>query len=151
MKEKSYVERQKEWIKENGIKVGDTVKVVRTSPGDTDGWENSWVPSMNDKVGSTISITRFNGARGIGHTGSYNYPFFVLEKVELSKFEPFEINITVETKDELRSLWHRFNLGPNNMEKVCEQITVSFPREWSLSGVWSKIDEKCKKLGMRKY
>jgi hypothetical protein len=70
----------------SGIKVGDTVKVVRATKDNELGWDNIWVPEMTLKVGTTFSVLEVSGGRGIAiedeNGDFYQFPFFVLEKVE---------------------------------------------------------------------
>lgn len=62
-----------------GFKIGDEVKVVKKPEGQD--WPNNWVPDMDDNIGES-GIIEFIGMLGISIRGlGYNYPFFVLEKV----------------------------------------------------------------------
>ena len=68
--------------KECGIKVGDTVKVLRKAKSHEMGWSASWVaPDMDAMVGKEFVVD------GIFHEGGicrdkWAFPFFVLEKVK---------------------------------------------------------------------
>lgn len=75
---------------ECGLKVGDTVKVTRTAKDHEEGWANSWI---NEKmsIGDVGKITMIgchadnefsNDAVGIEINGDWQYPYFVLEKIE---------------------------------------------------------------------
>jgi hypothetical protein len=86
-KEKSYEERQRAWLEETGLKVGDTVRVVRTAEDGEDGWNNDWVPEMNKYVGNEYTLNRIKGNSGL-YIGAWDFPYFVLEKV-VSKYKPF--------------------------------------------------------------
>jgi hypothetical protein len=73
-----YLEEQKK----SGLKVGDTVRVIRVAGTREAGWCNSWVPViMGDMVGKMGKITSIDGVCGIGLSHEYDYPYFVLEKV----------------------------------------------------------------------
>ena len=81
--EQSYAERQAEWVRDNNLKVGDKVKVVRE-------WvlgENSTVvnPVENESdiaIGKVFRVSRINGDISIALYGSCCYPYFVLELVK---------------------------------------------------------------------
>lgn len=72
---------QAAFVKATNLKVGDTVKVLRTAKTDEFGWDNAWVSSMNACVGKQFTVYSVDGD-GIGlDDGSHcSYPFFVLEK-----------------------------------------------------------------------
>lgn len=81
IEKKPYKERQAEWVKENNLKVGDKVRILRTAEDMEDGWGTVWSIFMNEtigEIGTVIDISTYNGIR----VGSWNYPYFVLEKVE---------------------------------------------------------------------
>lgn len=66
----------------SGIKVGDTVKVLRKAEAYEMGWCNSWAGPMSDMVGKTATVNSVtNGNINLGKD-NYGYPFFVLEIVE---------------------------------------------------------------------
>lgn len=75
----------------SGIKVGDTVKVLRKAKTNELGWNNSWNSNMNGYVGRTFQVQRLDDGRGFrlsdGSTGTdcYSFPFFVLEKMPKPK------------------------------------------------------------------
>jgi hypothetical protein len=87
-KEKSYEERQRAWLEETGLKVGDTVKVVRTAEDGENGWGNDWVPEMNKYVGKEYTLNRIKGSSGL-YVGNWDFPYFVLEKVKKPEYVPF--------------------------------------------------------------
>jgi len=84
----TYRERQDDWVKDNDIKIGDLVKILRKAGTREDGWKNSWIPSMNSRVGE-IGVVKGFGCLGEGirievfndKSSICDYPFFVLEKV----------------------------------------------------------------------
>ena len=66
-----------------GFKVGDRVKVVRIAHSREDGWDNTWNPLMDKYVGKKFDITFIcSGSKGIHLDIGYNFPFFILERVE---------------------------------------------------------------------
>ena len=79
-----YKTKQNQWIKENNIKVGDKVKIVRSAMSYEYGWENVWISIMDKYIGKvfTIEPESYTGNRGImlGDAKHY-FPWFVLEPV----------------------------------------------------------------------
>jgi hypothetical protein len=76
----AYLEMQKNC----GIKVGDRVKILRKAEDFEMGWDEVWVDVMDVYVGKTGKV---NAISDIGlniHFDDlwYNFPFFVLEKIE---------------------------------------------------------------------
>jgi len=82
--------------KASGIKVGDTVKVLRKAKNDEMGWNNTWdsgwtggngvSDSMDNCIGKTFKVSRLEGSAGITLEGTgYSFPFFVLEKMPAPK------------------------------------------------------------------
>jgi len=76
-----------------GLKVGDRVKVIRKADSYEKGWNNSWVPKMDKYLGCIGIIVKDAKEFGFrvkfecpgGIFRPYNYPYFVLEKVEEGK------------------------------------------------------------------
>jgi hypothetical protein len=69
------------------IKVGDVVIVFRGAISYEMGWGDEWVEQMNDFVGKyckVVGIDRHLGIRiqSIENGTSWNFPFFVLQKIE---------------------------------------------------------------------
>lgn len=89
-KEPTYMERQAQWLKANGIKIGDKVKVTRIAESYEHGWVNEWDGlSMNPSINKVCEIVDIHDRYGIRlHLGVYNcwFPYFVLEKVEEPEF-----------------------------------------------------------------
>lgn len=65
----------------SGIKIGDTVKVLRKADFHEMGWLNSWASIMTENIGKKLIVNSINGSNGIYLEGQC-YPFFVLEKVK---------------------------------------------------------------------
>ena len=79
--------------KESGIKIGDTVKVLRKAQSKEMGWTGYWPPDMDDAVGNEYTVSAIE----IGEYQLdclYWFPFFVLEKIKSAKpaheFKPFD-------------------------------------------------------------
>ena len=65
-------------------------------------------------------------------------------------FKPFTIEITVESLNEAKDLWHRFSF--NDLDKRTEQYTkeLALPsREVSVFKLWDLIDEELKAQGFK--
>ena len=96
-KEEPYEERAKKWIKENGLKKGDYVKVVRKAKDYEDGWDGRWTKERDDFIGKVIPVSDIGESTGVILSycccdwAGYDFPYFVLEKVEPEpKYVPFE-------------------------------------------------------------
>ncbi len=74
-----YQKQQKKWVKENKVKAGSKVKVLRAAIEGEEGWDNSWQSSMNKSVGEILTIERI--CEDIEMVEGYGYPYFVLEIV----------------------------------------------------------------------
>lgn len=102
-KEPTYAERQAEWVKENDIKVGDKVKILKEfSSGD-------FVDYMKPLVG-TIGEIKEIGERIQVYTEDkddwWYWPYYCLEKVEEKKYVPFDLSLE-EDRAKLRGAWVR--------------------------------------------
>ena len=96
-KEEPYAERAKKWIKENGLKKGDYVKVTRRAKDYEDGWDSRWTKERDDFIGKVIPVSDIGESTGVILSycccdwAGYDFPYFVLEKVEPEpKYVPFE-------------------------------------------------------------
>lgn len=82
-----YVTRQQTFIDENGLKIGDTVKITRKAEDWEEGWNNVWVPGMAEAFDNVGTIENF-GDNGIGieikfddtQPNHFMYPYFIIEK-----------------------------------------------------------------------
>lgn len=80
---KQYEEDQRTWIKQVGLEIGDTVKVIAECDSYTGGWGGRWGLEFPDmKVGNVGRVTEVAGSEGIRVDAYYSYPFFVLIKLE---------------------------------------------------------------------
>ena len=108
--EKSYEERQDEWLKANDIAGGDKVKIVRRAESHEDGWDNTWPALMDDDVGKVGFVVEDNGDKGIvvdTENGHWSYPYFVLEKFkDEPAYIPFDLS-DPKDRDFLRGKWVR--------------------------------------------
>jgi hypothetical protein len=70
---------------ECGIKVGDTVKILRAAESFEMGWDAGWNRLMTNTIGMEGVVIDIDGLYGIkidiDHR-SWSYPFFVLEKIK---------------------------------------------------------------------
>lgn len=86
MNKSYYREKQNEWINENHVKIGDTVRVTRAVEDSENGWPSKWAAEMLYAVGKTGRIERISDY-GVevsisGIFWVFRYPYFVLEKVD---------------------------------------------------------------------
>ena len=81
-RELPYIKRQESC----GLEVNDKVIVTRTAEDLEDGWGNGWVPSMTDAYNSKriLTVLEFQEESGVLLSDEFFYPYFVLEKVEVS-------------------------------------------------------------------
>lgn len=67
----------------SGIKIGDTVRVLRKAGDWEMGWNNEWVDDdMDGYIGREWEVIGINGTRGVTLNKGWGFPFFVLEKVK---------------------------------------------------------------------
>lgn len=78
-KEKSYAERQAEWVKATGVKVGDKVRVIRVIKGHEQNWNDTWGDYNNNTVGSIFEISKIDEAGIRDKNNKYWHPYFCLE------------------------------------------------------------------------
>lgn len=81
----SYAERQAQWVKHHGIKVGSKVKVVRKAKSKEDGHGLIWSSTKNHYVGSEVTVTHirdYNNEYSSITAEGYDWPYFVLEPVK---------------------------------------------------------------------
>ena len=88
-----YNDREMNWIKEHGVKIGSIVRVVRSAVDYEDGWNNSWEPEMDEFVGCEWVVSSkydecaaYTEGAGIplwkeDTVYLYRFPYFVLEVV----------------------------------------------------------------------
>ena len=72
----------------------------------------------------------------------------VKTKETKKEFKPFTIELTIETEDELYELWHRLNLGFDDIrEKSCHNVhDYPFPNTYTITPFWSVLDNKLEQL-----
>lgn len=102
----TYAELQEE----SGLKVGDTVKVLRKCVDGELGWENVWVEGMDKAIGQVYTIREITkyGIK-VDLCVAYCFPYFVLEKYkETTKEEKIE-NLVNEFVERLKELLTKAN------------------------------------------
>lgn len=66
-------------------------------------------------------------------------------KVEIidpkEQFKPVKMGITFETKNEMRALWHRLNIGNSCVEENTDKNMVDFPDGLNLWELFNKLDD----------
>jgi len=92
-----------------GLKIGDTVRIVKEANSYERGWGTYWTPDMTNSVGKAAKITRDHGINGFSldlPKCNDAFPFFVLEKVETQnkkektmeyKYEAGEYELSLES------------------------------------------------------
>lgn len=86
-----------------GLKVGDTVKILRIAKDNEQGWTNFWDYAMDEtinQIGRIKEDTASCGFQIIAEGHFFNYPWFVLEKVEeKTDGEIFEQKLKAKVKE----------------------------------------------------
>jgi hypothetical protein len=66
------------------------------------------------------------------------------------KFSPVQIELTLETEDEVRSLWHRLNIADSSLSENylknyngCKSIMIA-----KFSELWQELERICKEYGI---
>lgn len=132
-KKESYEERAKKWIRDNDLKVGDYVKVIRRAKDYEDGWDSCWTKGMDDFVGKVIPVLTIGEARGVlislrcCEWIGCDFPYFVLEKVE----EPKPEYVPFESPQEFISAY----------SKTCKEAMPDTESMLSGFGMWLKCGE----------
>lgn len=128
----SYAERASKWIEENDLKVGDYVRVTRKAKSNEKEWSDSWSVYMDYYIGKTVrvdSIGKEYGTIFLSLDNSlYNFPYFVLEKVENPKYVPFT------SMEELASAYEETMQGYD---------VYTFIDNLRCNGMWIRCKEDC--------
>ncbi len=96
-----------------GIKVGDTVRILRAAENHELGWGGSWSTSKNLNVGKELIVMKSLSNLHVPHTDGFDidgnyYPFFILEKVAevapviVLTIDGKEVKISDETLENIR-------------------------------------------------
>lgn len=108
-KEKSYEERQAEWVEKVGLKAGDKVRILRKFDDCKQGFHCGMNPEgqMDCLVGKVVEVMEID-ARSIclyneDKSDWWVWPYFCLEKVEL-EYVPFDLG-KPEDRDAIRGKW----------------------------------------------
>jgi len=127
----NYAERQRKWMKENNVHVGDKVKVVRKADDYEDGWGDSWVEKMDEMFGGVYEIVENDDVIGeedglllkFNKDLDFHLPYFCLEVVG-DKIE--------QTKDNhlLREEEEEVELINGNIYHITCHRTDDSPSEW---------------------
>jgi hypothetical protein len=145
---KTYIERQRAWVEEVGLKVGDTVKILRKAEADENGWNNNWASNMDAYVGKEVKVMQLypDADYGIG-LGPWDYPYFVLEKVE-TKYKPF----TYEDRDKFmgKIIDHKTD-GYSLYLSACTSANINgYTYQYLLDNfVWADGPDKGKPVGVQ--
>lgn len=68
------------------------------------------------------------------------------------EFKPMDIQISLQSADELRLLWHIANVPWGRLKQMSVNKTVDFPRKINqaiLQKFWKDIDTLCRAKGLR--
>lgn len=126
-KEPTYEERQAEWIKMNGIKVGDKVKILKEFSSKDLICE--FFPDIKDLVGTIGEIKEITDAGIQVYTENksnwWYWPYDCLEKVEEpeKKYVPFDLN-NEKDRAKLRGAWVRIK-GSRRLEQQIVALAIN--------------------------
>lgn len=122
----AYDQNQAQWIADQGVKVGDCVKVLRRAGEDEENWGDAWIPDMDNYIGNVCTITEIC-PDGIELGSDYIFPYFVLEKIS-GKYVPFSSS-------------EEFLVGYSSQFKDDPDMLTSAIWLRSTSGVYSLVTE----------
>ena len=98
----SYEKRQAEWVKENNIKIGDHVRLIRAASSGEYGWPNGWPDKATRWVGKMLEVQGFNEGNirclNLEEKDWFGFPYFVLEKVVESKDKEWTVSYGLKVK-----------------------------------------------------
>jgi len=114
-KEPEHLETHQEALERLNLKVGDKVKVLRKAKSFERDWKASWVKSMDDYIGKTLKVIDFSCNSGVRLDGNYNFPAFVLEKVENEKPLP-------TTEERIAALEAKVDAVHTQLEKLVDAL-----------------------------
>lgn len=149
-KEPSYEDRQAEWVKENNIKVGDWVKIVRKFSRGEDGFGYCFIDKkMEILIGKICKINSID-IHGIyvydeDESDCYLWPYFCLEKVEEpeKKYVPFDLS-KEEDRAKLRGAWVRKKEAPFLEQEIAglsTNVQLVFLNDVISVGVFNLLEE----------
>lgn len=113
--EKSYEERQAEWVKENNLKAGDKVRVLRKFEDKEQGFLYCYSHQLDRFIGKIMRVAKIRDywiavSEGL-HGEPYGFPYFVLEKYVFPwerEYVPFDLS-KAEDRDALRGKWAKLD------------------------------------------
>lgn len=138
-----YEARQAKWVKANGIKVGDKVRILRYFEPYEDGFCSCNNSKMKDLVGEVLTVKGVKKSViaiwNKDHSDWWSWPYFVLEKVDEPAYVPFDLS-KPEDRDALRNSWIKDRRSGN------EWVIAGFYKEHSVKDageVWrAKLPKK---------
>lgn len=78
----SYKYEQEAWLKENGLKIGDKVRIARKQESNDPYWPNWWSPDMDGLIGEEMTINKVTPT-GISFKETFfDWPYFCLEPIK---------------------------------------------------------------------
>jgi len=71
---------------------------------------------------------------------------------EKKEFKPFQFTIEIETEDDLRNIWHRFEINNSAFFEASGGKSLTLPQHMKDGGkskIWDFLDEKAKESGLK--
>ena len=77
------------------------------------------------------------------------------KEIPVHTFTPFDLTITVESLEDLKSLWHRMNISPHDIKSIPNYLDgeeffleVDLPEVDKTEPVWEILDNELRKLNV---
>ena len=98
----SYEERQAKWVKENGIKKNDEVRLIRAASNGEDAWPNVWPCTADGWIGKILRVEDIDRQNIVCYNPDsddwFGFPYFVLEKVMEHKDKEWTVSYGLKVK-----------------------------------------------------
>ena len=98
----SYEDRQAKWVKENGIKIGDHVRLIRAASSGEDAWPNVWPRTADGWIGNILRVKDIASQDIVCYNPDadewFGFPYFVLEKIMECKDKEWTVSYGLKVK-----------------------------------------------------
>ena len=64
-----------------------------------------------------------------------------------SVFEPFTIEVVIESEEDLADLWHRLNLGSHAVNETSDEISSTWKASAAAYPMWEQLDDIARTRG----
>ena len=98
----SYEDRQAKWVKENGIKIGDHVRLIRAASSGEDAWPNVLPCTADGWIGNILRVKDIASQDIVCYNPDadewFGFPYFVLEKIMECKDKEWTVSYGLKVK-----------------------------------------------------